>query len=173
MSEYRRLYQPGGCYFFTVVTLERRPLLTQPQSIARLRAAFKQVTNRRPFEIESIVIMPDHLHCLWRLPEGDNDFSTRWRLIKRYFAVGIDTAVNNRREKAVWQRRYWERLIRDEEDWLRHMDYIHYNPVKHGYVTAPADWPHSSFQQAVLKGLYPADWGVQSEPAAIAGCDFE
>ena len=117
--------------------------------------------------------MPDHLHCLWRLPEGDNDFSTRWRLIKRYFAVGMDTAVNNRREKAVWQRRYWEHLIRDEEDWLRHMDYIHYNPVKHGYVTAPANWPHSSFQQAVLKGWYPADWGAQSEPAVIAGCDFE
>ena len=172
MSEYRRMYQPGGCYFFTVVTKGRQPLLTQPESIARLKAAFSHVMASRPFEVQAAVILPDHLHVSWRLPECDVDFSLRWRLIKRYFSVGVQATVNKRREKGVWQRRYWEHLIRDERDWQRHMDYIHYNPVKHGYVSAPADWPHSSFRRAVKNGLYEPAWGT-SEPIAVSGMDLE
>jgi len=118
------------------------------------------------------VVLPDHLHRIWQMPDQDADFSRRWRLIKRYFSIGMDAEVSRRREKQIWQRRFWEHLVRDEEDWRQHMDYIHYNPVKHGYVKTPYDWPHSSFRRAVKHGLYPPDWGA-SQPAAIAGMDFE
>lgn len=172
MSVYRRVYQPGGCYFFTLVTHGRRPILTRPENIHRLRAAFRHVAVTRPFEMQAIVVLPDHLHCLWRLPEDDKDFSIRWRLVKRYFSVGLEAGVNGRREKNVWQRRYWEHCIRDEGDWRCHMDYVHYNPVRHGLVAAPNDWPHSSFRRAVERGWYEPNWG-RSEPAEIAGMEFE
>ncbi len=172
MSEYHRAYQPGGRYFFTVVTHGRQPLLTETPVLARLKEAFQRVKGSQPFDIEAIVMLPDHLHCLWRLPEGDGDFSSRWRLIKRHVSVGMPVGVNERGEKAVWQRRYWEHLIRDEEDWRRHMDYIHYNPVKHGYVAAPAEWPHSSFRRCVERGWYATDWG-RAEPEALVGMEYE
>jgi putative transposase len=121
-----------------------------------------------PFKIEAIVILPDHLHCLWTLPPGDEDFSTRWRLIKSYFShrctesdQGFVSASRRRKqEKAVWQRRFWEHQIRDEIDFARHVEYIHYNPVKHGLVKAPLDWAYSSFGRYVRTGYYPADWGA-------------
>lgn len=159
MSEYIRARQPGGAYFFTVVTHERQPLFADPAVVERLRLAFRRVMAERPFEIDAIAILPDHLHCLWRLPPGDADFSERWRQIKRFVSVGVAAETNRRGEKAVWQRRYWEHLIRDEEDWRRHCDYIHYNPVKHGYVASPADWSHSSFSRAVGRGWYDQEWG--------------
>ena len=169
---YRRAYQSGGCYFFTVVTHERRQILTQSDVIERLREAFRHVRSTRPFTIDATVVLPDHLHCLWRLPEGDVDFSTRWRLIKHYVSSGIDVPLNKRNEKLVWQRRFWEHLIRDEEDWRRHMDYIHYNPVKHGYVQRPGDWPHGSYQRAVDEGLYSLDWGTY-EPEEVSRIELE
>lgn len=172
MSDYRRAFQPGGCYFFTVVTHERQPWLTEPESLERLRRAFKTVMQARPFEMDAVVILPDHLHCLWRLPEGDSNYPERWRQIKRFVAMGVPTPVNQRGEKHLWQRRFWEHLIRDEEDWRRHMNYVHYNPVKHGYVRSPADWHHSSFARAVERGWYEPDWG-NSEPANIIEMDFE
>ncbi len=152
MSQYRRLYCPGCCYFFTVVTYQRRPLLVA--NISRLREAFRYTKSKKPFIIDAIVVLPDHLHCLWQLPAGDLDFSGRWHQLKRYFSVGIDTPINDRQEKQVWQRRFWEHLIRDEEDWEKHLDYIHYNPVKHGYVSDPSEWPYSSWSRAVAKGWY-------------------
>jgi len=158
--EYRRYYEPGARYFFTVVTANRNPLLIE--NIDRLRAAFKTCINRHPFEVEAIVVLPDHLHTIWKLPEGDVDFSKRWMVIKRCFSSGLPTvkiskSKTNKREKGIWQRRFWEHYIRDENDWRNHMDYIHFNPVKHGYVDCPKDWPHSSFQQAVDKGWYESD----------------
>ena len=172
MSEYRRAFQPGGCYFFTVVTHGRRPWLTEEHAIERLRNAFRRVREDRPFTMDAIVVLPDHLHCIWQLPEGDNDFSERWRQIKRFVSIGMKSPLNVRKEKSLWQRRYWEHLLRNEEDWRRHMDYIHYNPVKHGYSRRPADWPYSSFKQVVARGWYEASWGEQ-EPAAIARMEFE
>ena len=172
MSNYRRAYQPGGCYFFTLVTHQRQPWLTQPANIERLRLAFRTVKAVRPFEMDALVIMPDHLHCLWRLPEGDSDFSERWRQIKRFVSIGVEAKTNARGEKLLWQRRFWEHVIRDQADWNKHMDYIHYNPVKHGYVNNPADWAHSSFNRALERGWYEANWGTQ-EPASIAGQNFE
>jgi putative transposase len=172
MSRYKRFYQKGGCYFFTVVTYERRNIFASAANIQRLRAALRHVMSRRPFDIEAVVILPDHLHCVWLLPEEDADFSTRWRLIKHHFSTNIKLPVNRRREKKVWQRRFWEHLIRDENDLHRHYDYIHYNPVKHGYVERPGDWPHSSFLKEVKRGWYTEDWGKQ-EPDTIKLLDFE
>jgi putative transposase len=172
MSQYRRAYQQGGCYFFTVVTYERQKILDRSECIPRLRKAFSHVMEKYPFVMDSVVVLPDHLHCIWLLPEGDSDFSTRWRLIKRYFSIGINAPVNRKGEKTVWQRRFWEHLIRNEDDWRKHVDYIHYNPVKHGYVTRPADWPHSSFQRAVDRGWYSIDWGHR-EPDDIKGLYLE
>jgi putative transposase len=172
MSDYRRAFQSGGCYFFTVVTHRRRPWLTEELAIERLRQAFRHAMKVRPFSIDAIVILPDHLHCIWQLPEGDNDFPERWRQIKRFVSIGLISPLNARNEKTLWQRRYWEHLIRDEEDWRRHIDYIHYNPVKHGFVTRPSDWPHSSFKLALKRGWYEASWG-EIESASIAGMEFE
>ncbi|MBE9136315.1 transposase [Nodosilinea sp. LEGE 07088] len=162
--EYRRYYQNGGSYFFTVVTENRRPLLTQ--HIDRLRNAFRHSMERYPFVIEGIVVLPDHLHTLWRLPDGDDDFSLRWMVIKRKFSAGLKPGIVNaskraKREKGIWQRRFWEHCIRDERDWRCHLDYIHYNPVKHGYCHKPADWPYSSFHRSVRQGLYTADWSSE------------
>lgn len=159
MSQYRRCYQSGGNYFFTLVTHQRRPIFTHPENVEQLKIAINKVKKKYPFSLNAIVILPDHLHCLWKLPENDKDFSTRWRLIKRYFSMQIDTSINHRKEKEVWQRRFWEHTIRDENDWQKHMDYIHYNPVKHGLVQAPGDWQHSSFNYWVEKGLYEKNWG--------------
>ena len=190
--EYRRAWREGGCYFFTVVTYKRQPILTVSENVSRLRMAFRHVKQKRPFEIDGIVVLPDHVHCIWRLPEEDDDFATRWRLIKHFFSrscsVGRmgeakrthqtiieETQSNSRKgkqERAVWQRRYWEHLIRDEQDWRKHMDYIHYNPVKHGIVNAPIQWPYSSFKQCVNKGWYSSEWG-SSEPDTLKGMDFE
>jgi len=165
--QYRRFYQSGARYFFTVVTEKRKTLLIE--NIERLRAAFRLCLSRYPFEIEAIVVLPDHLHAVWRLPEGDANFSKRWMVIKRKFSAGLPSRVvsdskTNKREKGVWQRRFWEHCIRDENDWRQHVDYIHFNPVKHGYVSAPQDWLYSSFNQAVRKGWY--------EPNVLLEDDF-
>ena len=152
MSNYRRARVPGGAYFFTVVTYERRPLLQDAAQVELLRRAFAWAKTRRPFSIDAIVILPDHLHCVWRLPEGDADFSGRWRAIKQFVSRRMEAPLSARGEKLIWQRRFWEHLIRDEEDWRRHLDYIHYNPVKHGFVNAPEAWPYSSFTAAVERG---------------------
>lgn len=177
--EYRRAWCAGGWYFFTVVTYKRQPILTVPENISRLRMAFHHVKQKRPFGIDGIVVLPDHVHCVWRLPEEDRDFATRWRLIKHFFSRACfsleETKSHSRKgkqERTVWQRRYWEHLIRNEEDWRRHMDYIHYNPVRHKLVARPCDWPHSSFQKVVKQGLYEWDWG-SSEPETIEEMDFE
>lgn len=172
MSEYRRLYREGGWYFFTVVTYNREKILTQPANIIRLRHGFRLVKDKYPFYIDGIIILPDHIHCIWRLPTEDDDFSLRWKLIKRYFSIGINTPLTGRAEKKVWQRRFWEHLLRNEKDWQAHMDYIHYNPVKHGYVKSPKDWRHGSFHSAVKRGLYNEDWG-SSEPCSIQGMNLE
>ncbi len=173
MTDYRRAFVAGGCYFFTVVAQGRRPLFANAESVARLREGIRRVKVIHPFEIDAAVILPDHLHMVWRLPEGDADYPLRWRTIKHYFSVGmglgIDRAsLSRRREKGIWQRRYWEHAMRDELDWQRHVDYVHFNPVKHGYVERPGDWPYSSFARAVSAGWYPPDWGEQT-PRSLEG----
>ncbi len=173
--DYRRVKQPGGCYFFTVVTERRQPLLIH--HIARLRNAFRHVQAQHPFHVDAIVILPDHIHCIWTLPPHDANYSMRWNLIKRHFSIGLPHGAirpsrRRRREKGVWQRRFWEHCIRNEQDWSRHMDYIHFNPVKHGYVDAVGAWPYSSFRRLAKAGWYPEDWG-RCEPESISNMDLE
>jgi putative transposase len=150
-------------YFFTVNLLDRRSrLLTE--HIGLLRQAFHYARERHPFSIEASVVLPDHLHAVWTLPDGDADYALRWRLIKSAFSRGLppSESVSNSRsskgERGIWQRRYWEHTLRDENDFARHVDYIHFNPIKHGHVTQVADWPHSSFHRFVRLGVYPVDW---------------
>ncbi len=172
MSHFRRLRLPGGTYFFTVVTHDRMPYFADAEHVGHLRAAFRQVMAARPFRMEAVVILPDHLHCVWQQPEGDDDFSGRWREIKKAASRQIDRSTNARGERPVWQRRFWEHAIRDDADWRGHVDYIHYNPVKHGLVTRPGDWPWSSFARAVEKRWYLPAWG-EREPDSIVGMEMD
>ncbi len=165
--QYRRARSPGSSYFFTVVTYNRRPILCEPDNINLLRDSFKRVITKQPFIIDAIVILPDHIHCIWTLPLEDADFSTRWRLVKSWFSRQCDTKYQgqvsasrkSKQEKAVWQRRFWEHLIRDEQDFINHVNYIHYNPVKHGLVSSSKDWQYSSFHRYLKRGVYERNWG--------------
>ena len=163
MPQYIRAFVPGGTFFFTVTLLERRRELLI-EHINDLRKAFKVARQRRPFTVEAIVILPDHLHSIWTLPSGDADFSSRWHDIKARFAAKIPAGerLSARRlkkgERGIWQRRFWEHAIRDQRDYERHVDYIHYNLVKHGHVTRVADWPYSSFHRYVRCGIYNLEW---------------
>ncbi len=172
MSNYQRLRLIGACYFFTVVTWRRKPIFTDNNKVQLLRDALRKVKEAQPFHIDAIVVLPDHLHCIWQMPENDADYSSRWREIKKAVSRQIDTTTNARHERLIWQRRFWEHTIRNEHDWQRHMDYIHYNPVKHGLVKQPSDWPWSSFANAVKKGWYAADWGAQP-PSHISDMEIE
>ncbi|MBI2918736.1 MAG: transposase [Chloroflexi bacterium] len=180
MPEYRRAYLEGGTYFFTVVTYKKRPILKDRPAIDLLWQCFQTASATHPFELDAFVILPDHLHAIWTLPDGDSDFSTRWRQIKSAFSLryrgmppeGLSESMLKKREKGVWQRRFWEHLIRDQADFNRHCDYVHYNPVKHGLVNSPMAWKHSSFEKFVERGLYSPDWG-QVAPGELLRTDPE
>ena len=163
MPNYRRLRVPGGTYFFTVNLLDRRSRLLVDH-IGLLREAFRETRRVRPFDVLAIAVLPDHLHCVWRLPAGDADNANRWAQIKshvsrRFQACELRSRQRiDRRERGLWQRRYGEHLIRDEDDLRRHIDYVHLNPVKHGHVARACDWPHSSFPRWVARGVYTWEW---------------
>ena len=165
---YRRILVPGGTYFFTL-TLARRRSDLLVRHISALREAMRVVKERHPFSIIAMVVMPDHLHAIWRLPQGDADYPLRWSLIKSGFSRRISQrelltpSRLDKGERGIWQRRYWEHQIRDERDLQKHVDYIHFNPVKHGIVNHPAAWPHSTLLRYVANGLLPADWGGVDE----------
>lgn len=154
--QYRRARVKGGTYFFTVVTHKRQHILTAEENIKILRDGFQYVMDNHPFGMDAHVILPNHIHCIWTLPNNDQDFSTRWRLIKSYFTRHFKGVSS---EASPWQKKFWEHVIRDEKDMTNHVEYIHYNPVKHGLVQAPAHWPLSSIHRYINKGLYSADWG--------------
>jgi len=162
--QYRRSDTPGGTFFFTVVTHERQPWLVEPWCVKTLGDVMRHVRAQRPFENLAMVLMPDHLHAIWRLPPDDADFSTRWMLIKQ----GVVHRLRGRMGvQALWQGRFWEHTLRDERDVEQHMHYIHYNPVKHGHVQHVRDWPYSTFHRYVKNGVYPTDWG--SAPGPLPG----
>lgn len=164
MPDYRRAWVPGGTYFFTVALWRRKGNDLLVRHIEALRMAVRKVRAKHPFEIHAWVVLPDHLHCVISLPDGDTDYATRWRLIKSAFSMAVEregwlsASRIKRRERGIWQRRYWEHLIRDEQDLAAHMDYVHINPVKHGLVTRVADWPYSTFHRLVEQEIYPPDW---------------
>ena len=164
MPDYRRAWHPGGTYFFTVNLLERRDNNLLTRHINTLRDVVHSVRSRHPFIIHGWVVLPEHLHCVIELPENDQDFSTRWRLIKSDFSKTLPKDERRskvrvkRGERGIWQRRFWEHLIRDEADFHAHMDYVHFNPVKHGHVKCVNEWPHSTFHHLVEQEIYPFDW---------------
>ena len=169
MSEYRRAYIPGGTFFFTAVTYNRTPLFSQPKNVTLLRQAVATVKSQMPFKFLGAVILPDHFHFIWSLPPNDTNYSKRLGQIKILFTRSlrgerslphnVSKSRHKRRESDVWHRRFWEHAILDEEDFAKHLEYIHYNPVKHGLVSCPHFWPYSSFSLWVQKGVYTDDWG--------------
>ncbi len=171
--QYKRSIAKGATFFFTVVTHERRKILCDQSNVSLLREAFRSIKGRHPFIMDAFVLLPEHLHCIWTLPENDSNFPMRWRQIKSHFSrrcrdkfKGPQTTANlSRGEQAIWQHRYWEHQIRDDGDFIRHVEYIHYNPVKHGLTKAPKLWPHSSFHRYARQGMYHVDWGADNEIA--------
>ncbi|MFA6041268.1 MAG: transposase [Methylophilus sp.] len=163
--DYRRAWHAGGTYFFTLNLLKRKDNDLLVKHVNVLKNAIKQVKQAHPFIIHAWVILPDHMHCVIELPQDDLDFATRLRLIKINFSKALPKTEYRspvrlkRGERGVWQRRYWEHLIRDEADYIAHIDYVHINPVKHGLVKQVKDWPYSTFHKIVKLGIYPADWG--------------
>jgi putative transposase len=179
--QYRRAKIKGGTYFFTLVTHKRHKILCEPDNVPLLREIVRSVKANHPFTIDAFVLLPDHLHCIWTLPEGDCDFSTRWRLIKSEFSRRChpkykqqpSASRQRKKEQAVWQQRFWEHLIRDETDFTQHVEYIHYNPVKHGLVRTPRDWEFSSFHRYIRDGLYDRCWGEGEEIPFLEGIGNE
>ncbi len=175
MPSYRRFYVPGGTYFFTVVTAGRKPIFGDARAVACLGGALRRVRAKHPFETVGLVVLPDHLHCLWTLPPGDVAFSRRWQWIKtdfteRWLATGGEEHARSRSrvekgERGIWQRRFWEHHIQDEDDLERHLDYIHFNPVRHGQAHHPAEWRWSTFARHIRLGTYPSEWGTVEPPA--------
>lgn len=177
MSNYRRATSEGSSYFFTVVSYQRQQILCDETIRNALRDAIEAVRASRPFVIDAWVLLPDHLHCVWTLPDGDADFSTRWMKIKRavslacrdeYRRADLLTASKlKHRESTIWQRRFWEHQLRDEKDFARHVDYIHFNPVKHGHAQHAADWPYSTFHRYARDGAYVQDWAGVKDGAVL------
>jgi putative transposase len=174
MSNYRRVWNPGGCYFFTVNLLQRGNNDLLIRYIDTLREAVRHVRNRHPFAIHGWVVLPNHLHCLIELPTGDCDYATRWFLIKSRFSRNIppnerrSDSQSRRGERGIWQRRYWEHAIRNAQDYRAHLDYIHINPLKHGLVERVSDWPYSTFHRSVAQGLYGKDWADDGQARQLA-----
>lgn len=171
MPRYRRAKVPGGTFFFAVTTYHRQRFLTDEDVRHALCEGIVLARNNHPFKILAWVLLPDHLHCIWELPPNDMDFSVRWAVIKRHVTrccgerlkrddLLTESAALRRGENTLWQRRFWEHQIRNDLDFQRHADYIHWNPVKHGYVTRAGDWSYSTFHQFVREGIYPPDWGL-------------
>jgi len=174
MVKFRRNYVPGGTYFFTV-TLRDRQSRILTERVGLLREIFRDVRKEHPFEIVAIVILPEHLHTVLTLPEQDADYSRRWQAVKGRFSgalvkSGVPLHKDHRGEYRLWRRRFWEHTIRDEQDLETHVDYIHYNPVKHGLVQRAADWPYSSFHRYVRLGWLNEDWGT--DPSGFDDMEF-
>ena len=179
MSDYRRAWHPGGTWFFTVNLLHRQGNDLLVRHIDLLRHAVAIVRQSHPFIIHAWVVLPEHLHCVIELPAGDTDFALRWRLIKLMFSRALphepchNASRRRRGERSIWQRRYWEHLIRDEADFTAHLDYVHGNPLKHGWVKTVRDWPFSTFHALVKSGRYPPDWAgtpeTMRDPEADSG----
>ncbi len=174
MPDYRRFFVAGGTYFFTVVTYRRRRLFEHRKPRQILGATIRECRAMWPFAVDALVLLPDHLHAIWSLPSGDSNYPARWSFIKKTFTQnyladgGHDRRVSDgrhlERRRGIWQPRYWEHTIEDEDDFMRHLDYTHYNPVKHGLVSCPADWGPSTFHRWVKAGVYPPDWACGDHP---------
>ncbi|MBX9791978.1 MAG: transposase [Pirellulales bacterium] len=176
MSDFKRWYVPGGTYFFTVVCYQRSRLFEHERARRLLGDVIRRVRQDSPFHVVASVLLWDHLHMVWSMPTGDCAYSDRWRRIKRDFtvewlaaggvAVAVKSAQARRGHRGIWQRRFFEHLVRDESDLDRICDYVHFNPVKHGYVESPWDWQWSTFRRFVSAGQYTRAWGAKPPPHA-------
>ena len=168
MPNYIRTQYPGGIYFFTLITFQRISILIDPVFIEILQNVIREVRTKYPFQILAYCILPDHMHFIWKLPDNDSNYSRRWQMIK-----GLSTIRHNQhfgtKGKRIWQNRFWEHLIRDEEDYQNHFHYIHINPIKHGFANKPIDWKFSSFQDYVDKGIYDIDYGLKESVIKFDG----
>ena len=183
MPNFRRSFVEGGTYFFTLVTHERRPMLTTELGRQVLREAIQSEQAHSSIELVASVLLPDHLHMIWTLPNGDDDYPRRWQRIKSEFSRqylrrgGTEVEVSDGRKKkgdrGIWQARYWEHTIRDSDDFDRCLDYIHWNPVKHGYVSTPSQYPWSTFQTFVDLGVYDINWGTGRVVAEVPGAEWD
>ena len=182
MQRLRRNLVAGGIYFFTVVTHQRRPILTTELGRKCLHESIGLQLKRQPFDLLAIVLLPDHLHTMWQLPPGDDDYSTRWKQIKEQFTRKYcdrggkegDLSTNRlqHRERGIWQHRFWEHTIEDDDDFKHCLDYIHWNPVKHGFVKMPSEYKLSSFLKWVKLGEYDRGWGL-GEVVDVPGSEWE
>lgn len=174
MSNYIRSQVAGGTYFFTLTLAQRNTNLITA-NIDVLRLAYQRANTLYPFTTIAICILPDHIHAIWKMPQDDGDYALRWRMIKSQFSRNFSANQQRsnskikHREKGIWQRRYWEHQIRDDIDLQHHVDYIHYNPVKHGLVQRVQDWPHSTFHRYVKEGLYAQNWGDGFDGKGVFG----
>ncbi len=177
MTNYRRNRVPGGTYFFTVNLLDRNSDLLS-RHMQSLRDAVRHARTRAAFHIDAWVVLPEHMHCIWTLPQGDADFSSRWQTIKAGFSKSLPHGEHRsasqvgKGERGIWQRRFWEHTIRDDRDYAAHVDYVHFNPAKHGLVSDLRDWPYSSFHQHVARGIYPVAWAGGNVDVPEAGERF-
>ncbi len=181
MSNFRRNFLPGGTFFFTLVTCQRREILTTELGRRCLRDAFSAIKTQCPFRLFAICLLPDHLHSVWIMPRGDCDYSTRWKRIKHEFSQqwiasgGSEAEVSNAQKRegrrGIWQPRFWEHTVRDEDDLQRCVDYIHWNPRKHNLTSRVADWPYSSFHKFVRDGQYDSRWGGTAPPSIATAKD--
>jgi len=171
MSNYKRVCLPNHSYFFTVVTANRQPLFSKDKNVQLLKSAFRDVQSRKPFKTEAICVLPEHLHCIWTMLD-DCNYSIRWQVVKTYFSRQYRFHNPELKRIQIWQPRYWEHTIHDQDDFDKHVDYIHYNPVKHGLVNAVGDWPYSTYRKFLSRGYYDDGWG-SNEPVSIAGMQCE
>lgn len=175
LPNYRRNVIPGATYFFTVNLLERHHNDLLVREIERLRQAIRHVRSMRPFHIDGWVVLPEHMHTIWTLPAGEHDYSQRWSAIKAIFSRSLPSGERcspvrqARGERGIWQRRFWEHTIKDESDYARHMDYLYFNPVKHGHVHRVQDWPYSTFHHLVAAGIYPREWSGGEQEVDTVG----
>jgi len=183
MSNYRRTYVPGGTFFYTLVCKDRQPIFNNAMARKHLRNAIVDELKRAPFDLVAMVLLHDHLHTIWTMPDGDSAYPMRWRKIKesftrRYLGSGgseatVSEAQRLRNQRGVWQLRYWEHTVRDEADFSRCLDYIHWNPVKHGYVNRPCDYPWSTFRKFVGLGVYDPLWGTGKVFEDVPGAEWD
>jgi putative transposase len=183
MPNYRRAFRPGGTFFFTLVTYRRARFLCDDLARRLLRDAIEQCRAQFPFITDAMVLLPDHFHAMWTLPPGDSDYSSRWGRIKKAFtqswveAGGWEGAISDsratNRRRGVWQRRFWEHTIVDAHDYERHMNYIHFNPVKHKYVTCPHAWKWSTFHRLATKAIYQPQWYCSCDGSMPQEPDFD
>ncbi|MDD1416008.1 transposase [Dolichospermum sp. ST_con] len=183
MSNYRRVYIPGGTVFLTLVTYQRYPIFSKPENVSLFRHAVANIRSEMPFEILGAVVLPDHIHFIWTLPNDDQNYSKRVGKIKVLFTKSLGENLDlpenlsksrrKHRESNIWQRRFWDHHIRNELDFQRHLDYIHFNPVKHGFVSCPHFWQYSSFDKWVSQDIYTHDWGCNCHGKEVKVPDFQ